>query len=435
MPGVPPLPGLLALSVLILAPAALAAQTVAGRVVEAGSGAPVAGAFVVVLDDAGGRVGAGLTGDDGRFTFVATRPGSYRLRVQRIGYQGVTTEPVAVGRGATVPLVIPVPGEAVALEGLRVAGEGRCVLRPEEGEPTHRLWTEARKALEVAEWTVGGRPLVYDLVVFERVVDAETEVVERETAKRIQLVNDQPFVSDPPDSLALLGYARRKRRGFEYYGPDAAALLSDIFLDTHCFRRVPGGSALAGLAFFPVADTGSDIRGTLWLDRATAELRLLEFRYVRPPIPIWVDPETFGGTIRFARLPDGAWIIDHWKIRSPMFTLSRRGTTLSSFSETEGSLLALREPDGDPIPHRRDGARLVGQVILPNGLGGAAGAAVRLVGTPFELEADESGRFGIDGLPAGRYRLEVRHPALGDQAWTRVVELRRGGTTRVRVAG
>ena len=81
---------------------------------------------------------------------------------------------------------------------------------------------------------------------------------------------------------------RIDRSGATFYAPDAAALLADGFLDAHCLRtRLPAGStspALVGVAFEPHGTSHhSDIRGTLWLDRATHELRTLEFTYTALP--------------------------------------------------------------------------------------------------------------------------------------------------------
>lgn len=423
------------LLVLLFLPASAAAQTVSGRVVEEGSGPAVSGAFVELLDSAGERVTAGLSGDGGAFTLRASRPGTYRVRASRIGYRGVLTDPVTVSADEVVSLIVEAPGAAIPIEGVHVEMSGRCVLRPEEGESTWSLWAEARKALEIAEWTAAEDRVRYEVIVFERAMEAQTMVVDTERVQILGIVDEQPFVSEPPDSLAALGYVRREGRLIHYFGLDAPALLSDSFLDAHCFRRVPGGTALVGLAFQPI-DPGasSDIRGTLWLDRETHELRLLEFRYVRPPLPVYVEVEDYGGWVEFRRLPDGAWVVGRWKIRSPLFSYSRRRVRHAGFSEREGALDGLIGSDGERIPVDRVAARLVGAVRHPAGAP-LADAEVRLVGTPYRVRTDERGRFGIDGLPEGRYRIEATHHRLPRGRDRRVIELSRGATTRVELGG
>jgi hypothetical protein len=96
-------------------------------------------------------------------------------------------------------------------------------------------------------------------------------------------------------------------------------LLSDDFLDTHCFRMVraekdrPGA---VGLGFEPVKGRRvPEIKGTLWVDRGSAELRMLDYEYVN--VPSAVRTPGLGGRSEFARLATGDWIIKDWYIRLP----------------------------------------------------------------------------------------------------------------------
>ena len=57
------------------------------------------------------------------------------------------------------------------------------------------------------------------------------------------------------EDLLESGFIRRvDDGGFDYFGPDASVLLSDAFLDTHCFRLVAREDLpeAVGLAFDPV---------------------------------------------------------------------------------------------------------------------------------------------------------------------------------------
>jgi hypothetical protein len=80
----------------------------------------------------------------------------------------------------------------------------------------------------------------------------------------------------------------RERDGSSvYFAPDLETLLSPVFLEDHCFRLTTGKDAnLVGIAFEPTPNRKRlpEIRGTMWLDRATSGLQRLEFRYVNVTI-------------------------------------------------------------------------------------------------------------------------------------------------------
>ncbi|MDX1675270.1 MAG: carboxypeptidase-like regulatory domain-containing protein, partial [Longimicrobiales bacterium] len=152
------------------------AQTIHGVVSDSSSGAAVEGAFVVLIDAEGEAVARGLTGAAGRYRMTAPEVGHYRIRVDRIGYRSSTSARFELPE-AGIRVDVQVAGQAVDLGGIQVRGEGRCALRPEEGEPTWRLWDEARKALEATRWTEARRELGFEIVRYERHLDPESLVV------------------------------------------------------------------------------------------------------------------------------------------------------------------------------------------------------------------------------------------------------------------
>jgi hypothetical protein len=116
--------------------------------------------------------------------------------------------------------------------------------------------------------------------------------------------------------------------------PGADAFLSDAFVAGHCFRiQDPPDDHhdWIGIGFRPAEDpdTTTDITGVMWLDRASAELRRLEFTYVNvlffpqricDNIKGWCihgSGKGAGGSLDFARLADGEWLIHRWAIRTP----------------------------------------------------------------------------------------------------------------------
>jgi len=82
-------------------PVTLAAQTVRGRLLEAGTEAPLAAATVLLLtgDSADRVVARGVTDDQGHFQLRVPAPGSYRLRITRLGYQPVISQPLDLAPG------------------------------------------------------------------------------------------------------------------------------------------------------------------------------------------------------------------------------------------------------------------------------------------------------------------------------------------------
>ena len=98
-------------------------------------------------------------------------------------------------------------------------------------------------------------------------------------------------------------------------------LLSSSFLQDHCFRlAISLDSTRLGLAFepTPARERVADIRGTLWLDRASTELRSLEFQYVNISR---AQQDHAGGELAFVRMRDGQWAISRWNIRMPVLVL------------------------------------------------------------------------------------------------------------------
>lgn len=134
------------------------------------------------------------------------------------------------------------------------------------------------------------------------------------------------------------------------------------------------------------------------------------------------------------RVEPGRLVLDNTGCRfSPHAAVSLAGSTLEAFN-------------GDPILHTTHlygpaelnvslpvkGARSARQLDRPGlylvrcDIHGWMQAVVRVDVHPFHAVTDERGAFRIDGVPEGRYRLEVWHEKLGSQETEVAVE---GGTT------
>jgi hypothetical protein len=99
-----------------LAPGGAAAQTIIGRVVDAGSGAAVPQAQVVATG--GDPLAARTTHSDadGRFSLALRGGGAYRLEVTRIGYRNARPRTLDIGSGETVRVAVPLSAVPLALE-------------------------------------------------------------------------------------------------------------------------------------------------------------------------------------------------------------------------------------------------------------------------------------------------------------------------------
>lgn len=458
----------LALGLFVASPAL--AQSIDGVVVEQGGGTPVVGAFVVLLDSVGEQRDVALTDADGRFRLSAPDPGEYALAVDRIGYLSAKTDLVFLAAGQEIRYRLAAVVEPVRLADIEVPVEPECRVNPADGELA-RVWDEARKALNVTAYTQRAGLLQYAVEGRERVLDPFTLRVreERERTRR-GLSRGSPYVALDPRILSKRGFVRLEGQRQIYYGPDAMTLLSDVFLDGHCFRLVepPADEEdLVGLRFEPDGSSRlPDIAGTLWLDASTAELRRLEFVYVNLPRPL--DDETATGRVQFERLPTGEWIVRRWRIRMPVVRLPRedmyahltmnpdeRIATVVRLKEDSGEVIEVRSVRGTglartprripagpiPVPERilappppppssdrsaEQGGPFEGgsSIAIRRGAPDAGGTVVGSVrdaatGEPIpgaqvslrELRtgatSDQRGRFRLDGLPKGRYEIQV----------------------------
>ena len=403
--------------VALLHPApSLRAQAIRGTLVEAGSGAPVDGAAIVLLDEADTQISWWLTDPSGRFSFILQNGGTFRLRADRIGHSSVRSDLIVVEGDETVVYRLETPVEAIVLAGLRVESGRRCKVRPGAGEATARVWEEARKALEATAQTTRRGFYRYVIRRFERELDARGRRVLKEESRIDRQLTPNPWKSIPVDDLLSRGFVRPEGDGSVYYAPDADVLLSDRFLDTHCMRLTEGrdeSEGLIGLTFEPLEDRGiTEISGTLWVDPATGELQWLDYRYEELDVP---NRERLGGRVSFDGLPNGTWIVRDWSIRMPRLAVTRtqRGgvrTELTGIKEEGGLIVRVSNVRGEVVFDSRAGI-VEGVVMDSAGVAPVAGAVV-LLDESDQATTDEEGHFRFPSLPEGHYGLQVSNPAL-----------------------
>jgi hypothetical protein len=326
----------------------LAAQTVRGELVGAVTGQPVTYALLLLIDSTEREQARTFSDGLGQFVLLAPSPGTYRVRVLRIGYQRFESPPMVLDAGERRYHAV-LPDMALALPAVTVEAEKRCRVRPGEGEPVAALLEQSQTVLGVAELAAQRRLFRFRSAVYERTLQPDMRVTHASGDTSMGFTA-WPFESAPADSLVRNGFVQEGPSGPSYYSPDAAVFFSDMFLDTHCFSvgKHRTDSTLVGLRFEPVRKRKlPDVVGVLWLDRATKELRRLEYGYTG--LEGWVPPKTTGGWIEFRRLPNGAPVIAGWQIRAPVPVVSGAKRKLFGFKEREGRVINVFTADGHPV--------------------------------------------------------------------------------------
>jgi hypothetical protein len=296
------------------------AQAVSVRVTAAESGDPIQGVFLSLLDHEGRVLRSSLSNESGLFQFPLISPGTFQIRAEMIGRETRHSPLLFLSADETRTIVLPLSFHAIPLKGIRVEGDGRCQLRPEDASQIYRVWEEARKALRVQEWTEDEKLFQFQITSYERDMDRRARKVRKKLRNDTISTTGNPIRSLPVEELLSAGFVRSlEDGGHQYFGPDAGVLLSDLFLDTHCLRlkRSWRNWGALGLVFEPVGDPGlPDIEGVLWIDEDTAGLRFLEYSYTWAP---WEEAEgVAGGRVEFESMPNGAWIVGKWWIRMPI---------------------------------------------------------------------------------------------------------------------
>jgi hypothetical protein len=320
MPPPRPHSTLAAAFVALLPLTSAAAQVARGTVVDE-VGQPVRTALVLLLDAQGKQRAAVLTDTAGAFVLRAPGPGSYRLRVERIGYRTSEALALELAAGQAVEQRIVTPAVPVELPALTAAAKRRCTSQPAEGEAVAVLWYEVRKGLQTAQLGSAARSYGFRTLRWIRRLEVPSlKVVSDSARERYEYTRGSPFVSAPIGKLLTGGFIQPSDGGGTiYYAPDATVLLSDEFANEYCLTPAEDQKTdRVGIRFQPVSRSGPPaVTGTLWLDRTSFELRQLVYGYTRAKLPEGPVSE-LGGSVEFDRLPDDTFGVWKWRIRMPL---------------------------------------------------------------------------------------------------------------------
>jgi hypothetical protein len=387
------------------------AQSVRGTVTAAGI--PVPGVMVILLDSASGVTASSLTDDRGAYLVRAPKAGNYRLRTLRVGIRATLSLPFTLAAGQEVSRQLAVEELRHLLDTVRVTGRNACRMASDSAYATFAVWEQVRAALTAVQFTAKELEVSSTIIAYERTLDRAARRVREQTGAVHTALVTQAWHSRRPDVLRRDGYVTDQGDSATFYAPGIDVLLSTEFVEDHCFRFVASPNpALLGISFEPTPERkrSSEIAGKIWLDKATSELRTVDFGYVNVQRNHMDDA---AGTMDFIRMKDGRWAVSRWNIRMPVLLFgasSGREARVAEYRVAGGELALITR--GTDTLFKRPPLVLSGSVV--DSLTGSTiqRARISLAGTTMSAESDLTGAFVIGDVLPGEYTLEVRTASL-----------------------
>jgi len=418
----------LAFAVAMLAASRAHSQTLTGRVTR--DNVPVVGALILVVDDKGRTVARTASRDLGEYS-VSAAPGTYRVQVLQIGWRPTVAGPFTLVGGGITRANIDATGTRILLDPIIVTDRSECRVRPDSAAAAFVVWDEARKALLAASLT-SAEPLTMTLKRTEQELDRDGGRVNWDSTTIRSGLTLRPFASLPPERLARDGYMTADAQSNKtYWGPDADVLLSESFLSSHCIRivrpsQVGDSARLIGVGFSPSSKRRDvvEVEGVLWLDRASSELRGMDYHYVNTSKI--VEKAEPGGHLLFLRLLSGRWIVEQWFIRVPS-TATRviRGEAptvpgaqrvdtqreeLMNIRLTSGQVAEIRR--GNDVLWERGRVNVIVQVVDSTTSAPVRGILVRTAESRSAVATDSVGRVRLDRIAPGPLTVRLESPML-----------------------
>lgn len=315
---------------LVFGVATASAQTVRGRLIDGATHQPISGALTELRDPAGHVVTQVFSSSSGGFLLVAPVGPQYQLRIAAIGYARHAAIPVTIG---AEPLLLPdvaLNAVAVSLPELHtLAGKRACGKAELNPETFGGLLESAKTSLQVMDATLRSAQVGFEMQVVHSLTLRKSFNDSSVSADTVGgALHEWPVRSLSIDSLRLLGFQRLKTpqegNGRFYYGPDMQVLVSDWFLDSHCFTldkdRSKGDTVV--IKFDPSGHpANTDVSGTLVLDRPTLTMRRMTYELRN--LPDGMPDRSAGGEMFFAERATGLWVPTEWAIWAPITRSAR----------------------------------------------------------------------------------------------------------------
>jgi hypothetical protein len=390
----------------------LAAQVIYGQVVERGTSEAVGRGFVVLTDSAGGELARTLSGPDGRFTLAAPGAGRYRLRSEVIAYRRWESRTIDLASHQQLTVLLEIERVPTRLAALEIIGDRVCPST--DGMNLGEVWEEARKALSAAVWTDTALGYQHTMHRYYRTIYDRTRSLNSERVEVLVGGGSQPFVAEQPHLLGAYGYVWESHGRLVYHGPDADVLLHPSFAATHCFTVVKGDDeheGMTGISFRPTDDrTLMDIEGTIWVNTETAELDMVEYRYVN--LPFNDRRNRLGGEAYFSRLSSGAWIVSEWQLRFPLLLRVRepgrggdRYQRVEGINAVGGETVQVRNVQGGIEYWANELATVTGRVLVEGEP--APFTQVVVSGTGYQTRSGSDGTFNFMTALDDEYRINT----------------------------
>jgi hypothetical protein len=399
-------------------PALLSGQTVRGVVVDQ-LDRPIPGVVLQLTDSTSRAYVRTLTNERGEFRLTAPSEGRYRVRSTRIGFQPTNTDFFTLRVGAELTQRIVLASRPIVLDPVRSVVRTSCrMLGLDSTAITFTAWEQVRAALAAADLTAETQQLATTTLTYDRTRTLEGVTVQQ--AGRVTTAKAaQPWHSLSGDSLRKMGYVilDADGKGRVFHGPDLRVLGSDLFAEDHCFHIAASpDSTRFGIAFEPTPQRKDmpEIVGTVWLDRATSELREMEWQYIN--VARNIDETATGGAMHFARLRNGLWLISRWNIHMPFVTLGggsdANSITFRGVKTLGGELIAASSASGNDTLWTGPRMTLHGYAFDSLSKQALTSALVGIAGGPRSTITDSAGNFTFENLMPGVYRLITQHDAL-----------------------
>lgn len=374
--------------------------------IQTSDGLPLSGALVAIVDDSNQVVAEGISSLSG-IQMLKAPSGMYRLRVRRIGFRPFVSDPFSIPHEAEVLVTVETP--RVVLNTVLVTAKVVCKGIGDEATQLHTVWEEIDKSLRSSQLSLYDISAVGWSQVYRKEIGPDGTVLSSDTST-VLLINQKPFGAPDPEFLARVGYVQGEEiKGWEYFGPDEAVLLSESFRRTHCFSvaRDKARPEQIGIAFSPIPERDvPDISGTFWVNDTSSALTEVVFRYSNAGL---LSRFRAGGFARFRRLSSGAVIVDSWELSAPRLEMrpAQHEQVVASGYTADGGMIISGARYDSLVKRPERGATIVGAVRDESG-SPIGGAEIRLATGQPNAISDSLGRFQVTNLPAGTFVIHVR---------------------------
>ncbi|MBK8246903.1 MAG: hypothetical protein IPK85_05830 [Gemmatimonadetes bacterium] len=218
----------------------LVAQELRVTAVDSATGQPLAGVIISVISANGAVRVHGLTDEVGGLRLRTDIGSSIELTGQRVGLAAARLGPLTSAVGVQ-EVTLSLGPSRQRLSAVTITGRSQCGAMG-AGTDAAQIWNEVRKALTASTFRARSAPALR-VWRYVRTLDMQDRVLQDSVTSR-EATNDPGFSSAPVTSVMQAGFVQTRDERQVYFAPDAAVLLSDAFVQEHCFRA---GSAGAGL--------------------------------------------------------------------------------------------------------------------------------------------------------------------------------------------